>query len=202
MSEARPRARLVRHGETAWSKSGQHTSRTDLPLTPTGERQAKALGAVLGEEASPLVLTSPMQRATRTAELAGLLPYEISEDLCEWDYGDLEGRTTDDIRRDYPGWTIWTGPWPGGESPAAVGARADQVVSRLLQEPSGATVTVVAHGHILRVLAARWLGADVTAGRWLALDTATVSWLGWEREYRVIDAWNLQPPLDPPAPSR
>ena len=187
---ARPRARLVRHGETEWSANGRHTSFTDLPLTPEGEKKAAALGPVLGG-ARGLVLTSPLQRARRTAELAGLTPYEVDDDLREWNYGDLEGRLTTDIQRDYPGWSIWTGPWPGGEDAATVSARADRVVARVLAEAADTIVTLVAHGHFLRALAARWLGADVTAGRRLALGTGSISCLGWEHDYRVIERWNL-----------
>lgn len=190
MVDARPRACLVRHGETEWSKNGRHTSFTDLPLTPEGEKKAVAVGRAL-EGSRGTVLTSPLQRARQTAELAGLVPYEVLDDLHEWNYGELEGRTTDDIHRQYPGWSIWSGPWPGGEDAATVSARADRVVARVLAEPPGRIVTLVAHGHFLRALAARWLGADVAAGHWLALGTATLSWLGWERETRVIEHWNL-----------
>jgi probable phosphoglycerate mutase len=140
------------------------------------------------------ILVSPLQRAVRTAELAGLVPYEVLPDLQEWDYGAFEGRATPDIHQEVPGWSIWDGPWIGGEDAEAISARADRVVDRLLRWPAGASVAVVSHGHFLRVLAARWLGADVSAGRWLALGTATVSRLGWEHENRVIQAWNTARP--------
>jgi broad specificity phosphatase PhoE len=185
-----PEVWLVRHGETAWSKSGQHTSRTDLELTDAGVEQAHALGASLAGKAFDLILTSPMRRAWRTAELAGLEPYEKTDDLREWDYGDLEGRTTAEIQQDLPGWTIWDGPWPGGESAAAVSARADRLLSRVLR--SGATlVALVGHGHFSRVLAARWVGAPASVGRWLLLDTAALAHLAWDRGTPALHRWNL-----------
>jgi len=189
-----PSVTLVRHGETAWSRSGQHTGRTDLPLTADGERQAEAVGRDL-RAAAPfdVVFSSPLQRARRTAELAGLAPYEVVDDLREWDYGALEGRTSADIRTEWPDWTIWDGPWPEGEDRSAVAARCDRVVARLRAEPSSRRVAVVAHGHILRALAARWVGTDIGAGRWLSLATATVSVLGWEHATPVIDTWNRRP---------
>jgi probable phosphoglycerate mutase len=175
---------LVRHGETAWTKTGQHTSRTDLALTETGEQQALALRRRLVGREFALVLTSPMARAKRTAELAGLAPAEVDPDLREWDYGDYE------IRAEVPGWTIWRGPWPGGETIEQVAARADRLISRIRSLPPGATAAVVGHGHMLRVLAARWLGTSPDAGRWLALGTASLSALGWERETAVVIHWN------------
>ena len=135
-------------------------------------------------------LSSPRQRALRTAELAGFRP-EIDGDLAEWDYGELEGLTIDQIRARYPGWTIWAGPWPGGEQPAQVAARADRVVERALGLPAGARALVFAHGHILRVLAARWLGLPGTEGRLFALGTATVSELGWEHGQPAVQRWNM-----------
>src|SRR5439155_2389718 len=129
---AKPVLTLVRHGETEWSRSGQHTSRTDIDLTPTGEEQARQLGAVLSGIRFDLVLTSPRRRAWRTAELAGLVPYEVVEDLVEWDYGELEGQTSAQIQERYPGWTVWSGPWPGGETLADVKTRADRVITRIL----------------------------------------------------------------------
>lgn len=145
-----------------------------------------------------LVLCSPMVRARRTAELAGLCAeraagrFEIDRDLCEWDYGELEGRVTPEIRAQYPGWSIWDGPWPGGETAADVSARADRVVDRIVS--SGVPdVAVVGHGHFSRALAARWVGAEIGAGRWLDLDTASVSELGWSRRDRVIRRWNVVP---------
>ncbi len=193
MTEAGPKVTLLRHGETPWSRGGQHTGRTDVDLTSTGEVQAVRLRAALTPPYD-VVLVSPMRRARRTAALAGLDGYEVDEDLREWDYGSLEGLTTAEIQTKIPGWSIWAGPWPDGETSDAVGARADRVVARLLAVGPGATVACVAHGHILRVLAARWLDAEVAWGRFLALDTATVSELGWEHDYRVVRRWNQPPP--------
>ena len=188
----------MRHGETEWSASGQHTSRTDLPLTPVGEQQARSLSAALADHRFQLVLSSPRRRARRTAELAGFQP-EIDQDLAEWDYGDLEGLTIDQIRARYPGWTIWTGPWPGGEQPSEVAARADRVVGRALGLAHGARALVFAHGHFLRALAARWLGLAATDGRLFSLGTATMSELGWEHGQPDIEHWNM--PADPSATS-
>jgi len=185
-----PSALLIRHGETAWSASGQHTGRTDVALTEKGEAQAESLRSRLDGRSFTLVLCSPLARAARTAELAGLTGFETDPDLREWDYGDFEGRTTDEIRQQYPGWTVWDGPWPGGETLEEVAARADRVVASVRAAPPGSTVALVAHGHLLRVLAARWIGADPRAGRWLALTTGTLSELGWEHETAVIDRWN------------
>ena len=179
---------LVRHGETEWSRSGRHTSATDLPLLPEGERVARGLGDRLAGTDFGLVLTSPRQRARRTAELAGFPDAELDEDLTEWGYGDYEGITTDEIRRTVPDWTIWSGHIPGGESAVAVGERLDRVVDRLAAA-EGASL-VFAHGHSLRVLAARWLGLPPTDGRHFRLDTATVSVLGHERESPVLLRWN------------
>src|SRR5579875_2456056 len=191
MSPSTPEVTLVRHGETTWSKSGQHTGRTDLDLTDLGAQQAKEAQALVGTEPFDLVLSSPLRRARRTAEIAGLVPYELDEDLREWDYGDLEGRTTAEIREELPGWSIWDGPWPGGETPEQVGARADRVIARVRALPSGSRVALVAHGHILRVLGARWIGAPVTGGQWFGLDTAAVCQLSWEHDYPVVQRWNL-----------
>jgi broad specificity phosphatase PhoE len=186
---------LVRHGETEWSRSGQHTSRTDLDLTAAGERQAVCLGAALADMRFDLILCSPRLRARRTAQLAGLAPVRIDNDLVEWDYGDLEGLTTPEIQRYYPGWALWDGPWPGGESAAAVVARADRLIESLAG--SGASrIALVGHGHFSRVLGARWVGQTVEAARWLLLDTATWSELGWSRGERVVRHWNVLPPAD------
>jgi|SRR5579863_10027069 len=180
---------LMRHGETEWSRGGAHTSRTDLPLTPEGERRAANLKRLLGGQSFALVLTSPMRRAIDTCRLAGYGDVaQITLDLREWDYGTYEGRTTADIQADSPGWTIWNGTPPGGETAEQVGARADRVIERALS--AAGDVAVFGHGHMLRVLAGRWLGLTPIAGRFLALSTGSVSVLGWEREARVIERWN------------
>ena len=178
---------LVRHGETEWSRSGQHTSRTDLPLTGAGERQAESLKQMLVVHSFAMVLSSPMQRAVETCRLVGLTA-EINEDLHEWDYGDYEGLTTPEIQKRVPGWTIFTGAVPNGETMAQVAARADRVIVRALAEEGD--VALFGHGHLLRVLAARWAGLEPAAGRLLALSTASLSVLGYERETRVIRLWN------------
>jgi len=179
---------LVRHGPTEWSENGRHTSTTDLPLLPRGEEVARGLAPRLTETPFAQVLTSPRRRARRTAELAGFGHAEVDEDLVEWAYGDYEGITTPEIRETVPGWTVWTGGCPGGETPTEVGARLDRVVERV-RAASGATL-VFAHGHSLRVLTARWLGLPVRDGRLFRLDTATVSVLGYERESPVVLRWN------------
>jgi len=178
---------LVRHGETEWSRSGQHTSRTDLPLTPEGERHAADLKRMLAGHSFAQVLSSPMRRAVETCQLVGLTP-DISDDLREWDYGDYEGLTTPDIQKQVPGWTIWTGSPPNGETAEQVGARADRVISRAMTGKGD--VALFGHGHLLRILAARWIGLDPSGGRLLALSTASLSVLGYERETRVIQLWN------------
>jgi probable phosphoglycerate mutase len=181
---------VIRHGETDWSRRGQHTSRTDLSLTSAGEAQAAALRSFLEGREFALVLCSPMARARRTAELAGLPQPVIDPDLKEFDYGDCEGRTTAEIRADIPGWSVWTGRCPGGETIEQVAARADRVIGRVRACPPRSVVVAVAHGHVLRILAARWLGAEARAGRWLALGTASLSTLGWEHDTAVIQQWN------------
>jgi broad specificity phosphatase PhoE len=182
---------LIRHGETTWSRSGQHTGRTDLPLTERGRRQAEALGAAMAAIPVARILTSPLQRATETCRLAGLTGTEV-DDLVEWDYGDYEGRTTAEIREEVPGWTVWDGPVPGGERLDEVAARADRVIARI--EAAGEDVAVVSHGHFLRVLAARWLELPPIEGRRLLLDTATLCLLGTERGVRAVRRWNAPPP--------
>jgi probable phosphoglycerate mutase len=180
---------LARHGETAWSKSSQHTGRTDIPLTDLGRQQARDLGAALAGRSFRKVLSSPLIRASETARLAGFGDeLVIDPDLQEWDYGVYEGRRRVDIARDEPGWTVWSRPIPGGESLVELGERADRVIGRLL--PLKGDILVFSHGHFLRVLAARWIEAPpVTASR-LELWTATLSELGWEAERRVIEVWN------------
>lgn len=180
---------LVRHGETEWARLGRHTGRTDIPLTERGRDQARALGRRLKSHQFGLVLTSPLSRAAETAELAGVGAMATPDpDLLEWDYGANEGRTTAEIRGDNPNWTIWTGPWLGGETAGQVGERADRVIRRL--EDARGDALVFAHGHLLRVLAARWIGLGPEAGGRFELATATVSIIGWERETRTIELWN------------
>jgi len=180
---------LARHGETDWSRSGQHTSRTDLPLTEIGRTQAVALGARLRDRPFALVLTSPLMRAADTARIAGFGDVlAVDDDLREWDYGEFEGRKTDEIRVQFPGWSIWRGPWPGGETIDQVAARADRVVARV--RAIDGDVLAFSHGHLLRVLAARWLGHEPEVGDMLALSTGSISVLGWEREEPVIERWN------------
>ena len=185
---------LVRHGETEWSKSGQHTSRTDLPLTDVGEAAARALrpflADLLGAKPPALALSSPLVRARRTAELAGIA-VELDDDLKEVDYGRYEGITTAEIRRHDPGWTVWSGAVPDGETTAAAGHRVDRVLDRARAALSDGPVIVFAHGHILRVLAARWLGLPASEGRLFALSTATVSVLDTEHDSPVIRRWNM-----------
>jgi len=183
---------LVRHGETEWSRDGRHTSRTDLPLTERGEAQARSLGALLAGRAFSLVLTSPLRRARETCELAGYAALaRTTPDLCEWDYGAFEGRTSAEIGAEFPGWSIFGGPVPGGETAAEVAARAARVVARCREAPGEAVL--FAHGHILRVLAATWLGLPPESGRYFALGTGTLSVLAYEHEVSVISLWNRAP---------
>lgn len=180
---------LVRHGETEWSASGQHTSRTDLPLTGPGRRRAEELGAILGQRDWALVLCSPLRRARETCQLAGLGQRSvIDEDLREWDYGEYEGLTTPEIRERQPDWVLWRDGCPDGETPEQVGARADEALERLSQ--AGGDALAFAHGHILRVMAARWVGEPVSFGSRLALSAGALCALGFERETRVIGEWN------------
>jgi broad specificity phosphatase PhoE len=192
---AERRVWLIRHGETEWSKSGQHTGRTDIALTPKGERQAKALGRHLAGQRFALVLTSPMGRARETCRLAGLGDgAEVSEALHEWNYGIYEGVTTKAVRDKQPDWTIWTTPIPQGETVEEVGQRARRIMARV--EQVDGDVALFAHGHILRVLGACWMGLPAIHGRNLALNTATISILGYERETRCIEVWNQPPAVD------
>ena len=183
---------LARHGETAWSKSSQHTGRTDIPLTDLGRQQARRLGDALAGRSFSRILTSPLVRASETARLAGFVDgIVVDPDLQEWDYGVYEGRRRVDIAIDEPGWTVWSRPITGGESLAQLGARADSAIARLLGV--GGDVLIFSHGHFLRVLAARWIEVPpVTASR-LELSTATLSELGWEADRRVIEVWNRAP---------
>jgi len=189
MAESHHQIWLIRHGETEWSASGQHTGRTDIPLTQAGERQAMALGKNLAEHAFALVLSSPLARARETCRLAGLGDAaQLTDDLREWDYGMYEGRRTADIRKEVPGWTVWSGPIPGGESIEHVAERTRRVIDRAVA--ARGDVALFAHAHVLRVLAACWLGLPPDAGRLLALGTASLNILGYERETRVISVWN------------
>lgn len=183
---------LVRHGQTEWSAAGRHTSRTDLPLTAAGEEQARAVGRALAGREFVAVLSSPRQRALRTAELAGLTVTRVDDDLAEWDYGRYEGITTAEIRTTAPGWDLWRDGCPDGESPEHVGARVDRLLATVRPLLERGDVALVGHGHCLRVVGARWAGLPVAAGGALALDTATLSTLGYEHERPVIRMWNAQ----------
>lgn len=181
---------LIRHGETEWSRSGAHTGRTDIPLTATGQRQAEDLRERLQQRRFAFVLTSPLQRARETCRLAGYGGVaEVSEDLLEWDYGAYEGRTTAEIQQKVPGWSIWTGSVPNGETAEEVAARTRRVIDRVISAQED--TALFAHGHVLRILAACWLGLPPDAGRFFVLSTAAVSILGYEHHVRVIHAWNL-----------
>jgi broad specificity phosphatase PhoE len=188
---------LIRHGETEWSASGRHTSRTDLPLTEHGRERAAELGKYLADTTSRAVLRSPMLRARETCEIAGFGGVAVvDEGLREWDYGVYEGRTTQEIQAEIPGWSVWKNEIVGGETVEQVGARADGVIARALAagEGTGAEVggkvALFGHAHILRILAARWVGLEAGGGSLFALGTGSVSVLGWERETRVMQRWN------------
>jgi broad specificity phosphatase PhoE len=184
---------VVRHGETEWSESGRHTGRTDVPLLAKGRAEAGAAGRLLAQlvPEPALVLTSPLSRAEETCRLAGFGDRAVvCDDLVEWDYGEYEGRTTEEIRATRPGWTLWADGVPGGESAADVGRRADRVIERALA--GAGEVLLFSHGHILRVLAARWVGLPPVGGRVLALDAGAIGELGWERETPVVSLWNLR----------
>lgn len=183
---------LVRHAQTAWSLTGQHTGTTDLPLTEEGRRLTQAVRDRLAGGRFFLVLTSPLQRAVQTCRIAGFGDAaEECGDLVEWDYGIYEGRTTADIRAEVPCWDLWRDGAPKGESPADVTQRMDRVVARLLEVcERGGDVLVFAHGHSLAALTVRWLGWPIVYGRHLPLGTGSVSVLGWKRELRVLGAWN------------
>jgi probable phosphoglycerate mutase len=180
---------LVRHGETEWSKSGQHTGRTDIPLTAMGERQGLALGRHLAGRQFALVLTSPLARARETCRLVGFASAaQLSDDLLEWDYGIYEGRTTAEVRAEQPGWSIWSTPIPKGETVEQVGERTRRVIERVAAV--NGDVALFAHAHVLRILTACWIGLPPIHGRSLTLGTASVSVLGHERQTRVIEVWN------------
>jgi broad specificity phosphatase PhoE len=191
MSEMLPTIYLARHGETAWSLSGQHTGLTDLPLTERGERNARLLGHRLSGLAFSKVFTSPLQRAVRTCELAGFVSVaEVDRDLLEWNYGDYEGRLTTDILKERPDWQLFRDGCPGGESPNDVAVRADRVVKRV--RAIKGDVLLFSSGHFLRVFAARWLGLDAAFGRYFLLSTASLSALGYEHNLSepVIRLWD------------
>jgi broad specificity phosphatase PhoE len=182
---------LIRHGETEWSRTGQHTGRSDIELTDRGKAQAELLGREL-QGRKLTVWTSPLQRARETCRLAGYDAPGIDTDLREWDYGIYEGRTTAQIRAEVPNWSVWDSPIVNGESLEQVGERAKSVIDRVTAATDG-DIGLFAHGHILRILAACWVGLPPIGGRGFALDTGTLSVLGYEREARVIRHWNLVP---------
>ena len=190
---------LLRHGQTEWSQAGKHTGRTDVPLTAAGEAAAAALAPALAARKVRATFTSPARRAARTAALAGLADATTDPDLQEWDYGGYEGRTTADIRTERPGWYLWRdGVIPGdaahpGETIAQVAARADAVLARVTPLLADGDVALVAHGHLLRVLTARWLRLEPADGRLFRLDTGTLSTLGTEHAEPVINSWNVPP---------
>ena len=180
---------VIRHGETAWSLSGQHTSTTDLPLTDNGRRRAERLCQVLAKQTFALVLVSPMQRARETCELAGLGNIAvIDHDLVEWNYGQYEGLTTPQIHENAPGWVVFRDGCPGGESPEQIGTRVDRVIARVRAVEGD--VALFAHAHVLRVLAARWIEFPVVAGQHFLLDTGTLSLLGYYRDVPAVEVWN------------
>ena len=191
-NNSHPEIWLIRHGETEWSLSGAHTGRTDIPLTPAGERHAEEIGRYLAGRPFALVLTSPLQRARETCRLAGYGGVARMEpDLREWDYGAYEGRTSAQIQENVPGWTIWTSPVPQGETIQQVAARARRVIERASN--AAGDVALFAHGHLLRVLTACWLELPPDAGKLFALGTASIGVLSYERETRVIARWNVLP---------
>ena len=191
---------LLRHGETEWSRTGRHTSTTDLPLTSTGERRAgdagRLLGTMRGGTEPALVASSPRARALRTAELAGLSVGLVTEDLAEWDYGDYEGLSTPQIRETVPGWTVWTHASPGGETAAQVGTRAARVLERVRAALPDGDVILVGHGHFSRVLVAMWLGLEPAGGVHFGLDAAAITVLGDERGTAQLKRLNVPPALD------
>ena len=183
---------LIRHGETEWSLSGQHTSRTDIPLTAHGRKRAEELRDYLKGTEFDAVFVSPMHRARETCAIAGFGDQAVVDaNLKEWDYGIYEGKTTAQIRAEVPGWSVWKDPIIGGETAEQVGQRADAVIARALAAvPSAGKVALFAHAHILRILGARWVGLEARKGSIFALGTGSVSVAGWERETRVIQSWN------------
>jgi probable phosphoglycerate mutase len=191
VTDGPPDLYVIRHGATEWSLDGRHTGRTDLPLLPQGEDEARATGALLAGHPFALVLTSPLQRARRTCELAGLGGQAVvDDDLRELDYGDYEGVTTATIRETVPGWTVWNGPCPDGETLDQAAVRVDRVIARA--RAADGDVAVFAHGHILRILTARWCDLDPVGGRRFVLHTATLSRLGWEHGEPGVVLWNAR----------
>lgn len=198
VNDSGPVLYLLRHGETDWSESGRHTGRTDVPLTVRGEQQARRAGLVLSKfrrtnMPPALVLCSPRQRALHTAKLAGLEVDQVTEELAEWDYGDYEGLTTEQIRDTTPDWTIWSHPVPGGETAEQVSARANRLLDRVASALRTGDVVLVGHGHFSRVLIASWLGLIASEGVRFALDPAGSTVLGEERGHRQITRSNIPP---------
>jgi broad specificity phosphatase PhoE len=184
---------LVRHGETEWSRDGRHTGKSDIPLTDVGRAQARHLAPELRQWDFALILTSPLQRAEETCRLAGYGDQaQVRPDLEEWDYGSYDGKTSKEIKATAPDWSLWRDGGPGGEAPADVGRRADRVIDEVRH--TDGNVLIFAHGHVLRVLTARWLGQPPGSGCHYALETAAVSVLGYEHDDAVIRRWNLPPP--------
>ena len=179
---------LIRHGATEWSQAGRYTSITDLPLLPEGEAAADQIRPRLAGQSFAKVLTSPRQRARRTAELAGYPDAIVDDRLVEWAYGDYEGMTSGQIREHEPGWTLWSHPVPNGEAAEHVAARLDKVIEELPRLDGPALI--FGHGHALRALAARWLGLEAAAGKYFVLGTAKLSILGWDKATRAIECWN------------
>jgi len=198
VDERRNQAVLVRHGETTWSRAGRHTGRTDLELTDEGRRQAELIGRRLRGRHFALVLTSPLRRASETARLAGFGHAEPTDDLLEWDYGAYEGLTTAQIRARVPGWSLWRDGVPDGETARQVARRVERVIERV--RAADGEALLFAHGHVLRVLAARWLGQPARDGRLLKLGPATLNELGYEHEWPAVELWNDRSHLSEPWP--
>jgi probable phosphoglycerate mutase len=189
--DARPELVLVRHGETEWSRAGKHTGRTDIPLTDAGRRAAEVLREALSRRSFERVLTSPLSRAAETCRLAGFDQAETRDELLEWDYGQYDGLTTPEIREERPDWWLWRDGCPGGESPDEVAARVDRLIGEL--QGARGDALLFAHGHLLRVLSARWIELGPESGSRFVLGTATLSVLGWERDTAAFRLWNAPP---------